>query len=140
MNSIVETMTCLDEVSKFNKPIWVSFVLKDDSHILSGESLSDAIDLLKDYDVKCLLINCTPLKRTNDSLPIISHKWTKKWGIYPNLGIGEPSPDGNITNIHLDEDLLKVSKEAIDQGATLIGGCCGSSPKHIKLLHDEFVK
>ena len=138
MNSIVETKICLDEVSKFNKPIWVSFVLKDDKHILSGENLSDAINLLSNYNVDTLLINCNPLERTNNALAIISSNWEKRWGIYPNFGIGEPSSDGNIKHIHDDDDFVRLCKRAVELGASVIGGCCGSSPRHISLLKNIY--
>jgi len=139
MNSIVETKACLDAISSYDIPIWVSFVLKDDKHILSGEKLTQAIELLSDYNVDTLLINCNPLKRTKNALSTISAMWNKRWGIYPNLGLGEPSPDGNIQEIHSDEEFLSICKQAIKLGASIIGGCCGSSPKHIKLLSDKVI-
>ena len=137
MNSIIETKTCLDAISTYNLPIWVSFVLKNDEHILSGETLSDAIQLVNNYNVDTVLINCNPLKRTENALSIISNNWKKRWGIYPNLGVGEPSPDGNIKEIHSDEEFLHTYKNAIKLGASVIGGCCGSTPKHIKLLKKQ---
>ena len=69
---------------------------------------------------------------------IVSENWEREWGIYPNLGIGEPSPNGNIKTIYSDNEFLRVSKKAIASGATIVGGCCGSSPKHIKLLKESF--
>ena len=137
MNSIIETKTALDELSMHNKPIWVSFVLKDNTTLLSGETLKDAINMLENYNIKCLLINCSPLIRTQDCLEIIDNNWNKEWGIYPNLGHGEPTPDGNINSIHKDEDFLKVCQNAIDLGANIIGGCCGSTPHHIRLLKNN---
>ena len=136
MNSIIETKTCLEQISNFNKPIWVSFVLKDSNHLLSGEELKDAILMLDAFKVDCLLINCSPIDRTNDSLNHVSTLWNKKWGIYPNLGIGEPSPDGIITQTQPDQLYLNVVKNAIDLGASFIGGCCGSTPRHINLLRN----
>tara|TARA_Y100000590_G_scaffold85739_1_gene95987 strand:+ start:2196 stop:3053 length:858 start_codon:yes stop_codon:yes gene_type:complete len=135
MNSIVETKTCLDALLTFNKPKWVSFTLKDSEHLLSGDKLVDAIHLLDNYNVDAVLLNCTPLKRTSKALNIISENWSKKWGIYPNLGIGEPSPDGNINKIHSDKEFLETIDHSINSGATIIGGCCGTNPHHIKLLN-----
>ena len=140
MNSIIETKICLDSISTHNLPVWVSFVLRDDKHILSGDKLTDAIKLLSDYNVDTLLINCNPLNRTESALSIISNTWNKRWGIYPNLGLGEPSPDGNIKEIHSDEEFLYTCNHAINLGASIIGGCCGSSPKHISLLRDRVIK
>ena len=93
--------------------------------------------LVNNYNVDTVLINCNPLKRTENALSIISNNWKKRWGIYPNLGVGEPSPDGNIKEIHSDEEFLHTYKNAIKLGASVIGGCCGSTPKHIKLLKKQ---
>ena len=60
------------------------------------------------------------------------------WGMYPNLGIGEPSPDGIITNYYSNNQFLDNIKSSVNLGATVIGGCCGSSPSHIQLLNDYF--
>ena len=135
MNSIVETKTCLDALSTFNKPKWVSYILKDNNCLLSGDTLIDAIKLLDNYNIDALLINCTPLQRTLDAIDNISKYWNKRWGVYPNLGIGEPSPNGTINKIHTDDDYIEIIEKSIHFGATIIGGCCGTNPHHIKLLN-----
>lgn len=133
MNNITETLSCLEVIKNYNLPTWVSFNLSDPFHITSGESLLIAIKRIYQYDVDCILLNCNPVERTRDSLEIISENCST-WGIYPNLGIGEPSPDGIINNYYSDEDFLNLCKNAIDLGASIIGGCCGSSPHHIELI------
>jgi len=139
MNSITETRSCLEVIYESNLPIWVSFNLLDSIHIKSGETLVDAIKMTADFDVDCILLNCNPIERTKESLKIVSEN-SSTWGIYPNLGIGEPSPDGVISNYYSDEDFLNLCKNAIDLGASVIGGCCGTSPRHIKLLRDNLLE
>ena len=140
MNSIIETQTCLSAIEKYNIPIWVSFILKDDKNILSGESLTDAIKMLNKHNIKCMLINCTPLHTTMGALDSISDNWNKRWGIYPNLGIGEPSPSGDIKTIHSNDNFIKLIYKSIEKGATVIGGCCGSTPEHISFLRGKMNK
>ena len=67
-------------------------------------------------------------------MSIIPGNWNKEWGIYPNLGIGEPSPDGIIEHIHSNEEFLSIINEAKKLGANLLGACCGSDVNHIKLI------
>ena len=136
MNSINEATSCLDILRRYNTPVWVSFVLLDSKHILSGEPLKDVIEVVKDYDVKYLLINCNSLDRTFKALDIISSSWNSKWGIYPNLGIGDPNPDGNIKNISEDKEVIDLIDAAISLNVNIIGGCCGSTPRHIKLIKE----
>ena len=134
MNSIIETEICLKAISKFKIPVWVSFNLLDSERIRSGEKFKDAIEMVKKYSVNCLLINCNPLKRSYNALKILKTNWPLDWGIYPNLGIGEPSPNGIISSYHTNEEFLNTIQNSINLGANIVGGCCGVSPKHINLI------
>ena len=138
MNNLTETKICLEVVSKFNLPIWLSYYLADAQHICSGEPLISAIKLAKKYSVECLLINCNPLDITMNSMDIIIKNWDRKWGVYPNLGIGVPDINGIIDIIHTNDKFLSIMELALDGGANILGACCGSSPKHIALLKNTF--
>ncbi len=140
MNSIQEAEICIKECSKYNRPIWVSFSLLDKKKILSGEKLIDAIKMTNTYDVDAFLINCTSLYSINYCLDTVSDNCEGRWGVYPNLGIGNISPDGNIKSIHSNDDIIRLFYNVIDHGGTLIGTCCGSSPKHINLLKNKVLK
>ena len=139
MNNILETKTCLDVVEKYKLPIWVSFNLLDSDHIQSGESLKDAIKMVDKFSVDCVLLNCNPLNRTFSALETLARYCSGKWGIYPNLGVGEPSPDGIIKDYHSDAEFIDLTKNAVKLGATVVGGCCGSNPKHIELLKNSIL-
>jgi len=134
MNSISETKSCLDAISIFNHPIWVSFILINSNKILSGENLVDAIQMLQNYEIDCMLLNCNPLDRTLDSMKLLTSNWEGSWGIYPNLGVGEPSPDGDVKKIHSNKKFINVIDNSIKLGANFLGTCCGSNINHIKLI------
>ena len=140
MNSIKETRIALDALKDFELPIWVSFVLKDENHLLSGEELFDALIVLTGYHIDMLLLNCNPLKRTRRAVDNVVDNWSDSWGVYPNLGRGEPAPDGHITKHETMVKYLSVIEYARDKGASILGACCGSSPEHIieikKLQYD----
>ena len=137
MNSIIETETCLQAISQYNIPIWVSYNLLNSEQIRSGESLKEAIKMLNKYSVDCLLLNCNPLTRTIKGAKVVKDVWLRKWGVYPNIGIGEPSPDGIIENYHSDEEFLIMIDQIIDLGVDIIGGCCGSNFHHIDLIKNR---
>ena len=54
--------------------------------------------------------------------------------------MGEPSPTGDINTIHSNDNFIKLIYKAIEMGASLIGGCCGSRPKHIEFLYSKMDK
>ena len=140
MNSIAEAEAGLIALQSFELPIWVSFVMKDDEHLLSGDLLLDALTLLQDHSVNTVLLNCNPLRRTEKAMILLTENWTGKWGIYPNLGIGEPSPNGRITKYESMEKFTALMEKAIDLGASVVGACCGSTPEQISELSKMKIK
>ena len=140
MNSIAEAEAELIALQSFELPIWVSFVMKDDEHLLSGDLLLDALTLLQDHSVNTVLLNCNPLQRTEKAMILLTENWTGKWGIYPNLGIGEPSPNGRITKYESMEKFTALMEKAIDLGASVVGACCGSTPEQIGELSKIKIK
>ena len=140
MNSIAEAEAGLIALQSFELPIWVSFVMKDDEHLLSGDLLLDALTLLQDHSINTVLLNCNPLQRTEKVMILLTENWTGKWGIYPNLGIGEPSPNGRITKYESMEKFTALMEKAIDLGASVVGACCGSTPEQISELSKIKIK
>ena len=140
MNSMAETEAGLCALKYADQHIWVSFVLKDENHLLSGERLVDALHMLMSFQIEMVLFNCNPLDRTKRAVDNIVDNPIGSWGIYPNLGVGEPSPDGCIAKCAPVKKYLSVVEYALKSGASVVGACCGSSPEHIaeikKLKHD----
>jgi S-methylmethionine-dependent homocysteine/selenocysteine methylase len=131
MNSTAETEAGLCGLKNIDLPLWVSFVLKDENHLLSGDRLTDALNMLNNFQIEMVLLNCNPLGPTKRAVDNIVDNWNGEWGIYPNLGQGEPSADGCIIEYEPMEIYLSVIKHALNAGASVVGGCCGSSPEHI---------
>ena len=131
MNSMAEAEAGLCALKDINLPLWVSFMMKDENHLLSGDLLADALNMLNNFQIKMVLLNCSPLGRTKRAVDNIVDNWRGDWGIYPNLGMGEPSPDGCIAEYEPMAKYLSVIEHALKSGASVVGGCCGSSPEHI---------
>ena len=140
MNSLAEAEAGLIALQSFDLPKWVGFVMKDDEHLLSGDLLLDALTLLQDHSVNTVLLNCNPLQRTEKVMILLTENWTGKWGIYPNLGIGEPSPNGRITKYESMEKFTSLMEKAIDLGASVVGACCGSTPEQISEISKIKIK
>jgi len=136
MNSMEETEAGLSALKDINLPLWVSFVLKDENHLLSGDRLADALNMLNIFQIEMVLLNCSPLGLTKKAVDNIVDNWNGNWGIYPNLGIGEPSPDGCITEYEPMAKYLSVIEYALNIGASVVGGCCGSSPEHVSEINN----
>lgn len=60
---------------------------------------------------------------------------TKKLSAQPNAGLPR-DVQGRQFYMCSPEYMSKFAKRFIQAGATFIGGCCGTTPKHIKLISD----
>ena len=139
MNNIAETVVALEALDTIKLPIYVSYGLRTANKLLSGESLSSAISILNKYEIEGLLLNCSPIKIMSNAVDNIVNIYSGKWGIYPNLGIGQPPSNGEIKAVVSDEIFLMLMQKAKNNHAKFLGGCCGSSPHHIKLLNNLIV-
>ena len=60
------------------------------------------------------------------------------WGVYPNLGVKDYSND--YFDIISNNNLILGTKNILKHNPYIIGYCCGSSPKHIKILKKQIIK
>jgi homocysteine S-methyltransferase len=61
--------------------------------------------------------------------------WSGPLGVYPELG-DFSAPNWNFTNLMSPEDFAQTAAQWVGQGARLLGGCCGTTPDHIRALRD----
>ena len=95
MGHLEEIEIALETVKDLDHKVWLSLIMKDKDHILSGHDINDVYKLC-DKNIDCLMLNCNTIAKTNETLEIIKDNWINSWGVYPNLGLSEPEPDGEI--------------------------------------------
>ncbi len=142
---LFETMGNLEEIDialslsyKYEKPIWLSIIMKDSKKILDGTYLKNIFSLANQYSVQTFLLNCNEISKTILALKNIHHFWDGMWGVYPNLGVKEYSND-YFDIISNDKFTLGI-KNILKKDPYVIGCCCGSSPIHIKILKKQIKK
>lgn len=117
-----------------NLPIFTTFVLDENGKTVTGCDISAMVAMLEGLGVSALGLNCSlgaeqlkkfvPTLVRYSSLPII---------INPNAGM-PVIIDGKTSYKHDAEDFLKNMKEIANMGARVLGGCCGTTPSHIKAI------
>ena len=138
MGNAEEIESALSLSSNYNKPIWLSVIMKDFETILDGTYLKDIFSLADRYSVQVFLINCNKISKTILLLKQFRLFWDKKWGVYPNLGLTDY--DNNYFKTISKKNFSNGMKNILKYNPDLIGGCCGSTPKHIKILKNLLIK
>lgn len=149
---ICETMTTSSEAlaaaiaaAEMNLPVWVSFSLCDspseaENTLRGGESIQQVIDRLKAVPVDAFLINCTAVARATEAVKAIVAMTDNRIGVYANPFKYEPQ-SGDYSPEH--QDYLDAEKYAsaatvwYEAGASVIGGCCGTSPDFIAAVKEK---
>lgn len=133
-NTIREAEAAAKAAKETGLPFFVSFVCGSEARLLSGEELERAIDAVMQYGPLCVAVNCLPPSLVSPCLPVLKTATSDSssktaFGIYPNLG--SPNEDG-YSEACSPEKFAQHALGAVESGARLIGGCCGTTPDHMR--------
>ncbi len=140
----IETMSDLNEVkaaiegakSVSDLPIVATMSFDTHGHTMMGISPEKAVESLMEVGVLAVGANCgtgsdelevavKAMREANPDAFVIAKA---------NAGIPEVSADGNIVYTGTPEVMAQYALNVKGFGVSMIGGCCGSSPEHIKAM------
>ncbi|NQW43044.1 MAG: homocysteine S-methyltransferase family protein [Bacteroidetes bacterium] len=129
----------LKEERGIDIPVMVSGTITDNSgRTLSGQTPEAFWYSVSHADLLSIGLNCA--LGAKDMIPHISELSKVAWAYttaYPNAGL--PNEFGQYDES--PEAMAKVVEEFMAQGwVNMVGGCCGTSPAHIKAIADIAVK
>lgn len=147
MSNIEETKAAIDALAHYGQAAYVALTLADDgsNQLRSGEPLSRAMDELGAKGVEALMLNCSYPEAIGKAIPELVKAGFRTGG-YANgfTSISALAPGQTVDNLSARQDLSPARyfdhvKYWLDEGATIIGGCCEISPAHIAYMHDELI-
>ena len=119
-------------------PVFVTMIFDERGKLLTGGDVPSVVAMLEGLRVDALGLNCglgpkQMLPILNDlrrytSLPII---------VKPNAGLPKQKNGETYYDVEPDE-FARIMQEVVKEGACVIGGCCGTTPEHIKKLVEEY--
>lgn len=140
----IETMSDLDEVkaaiagirSVSNLPIVATMSFDTHGHTMMGVSPAKAIDALNELDLLAIGANCgtgsdelidtiKAMRAANPDVLLVAKA---------NAGVPKIADGGDIIYDGTPEVMAQYAVDVRASGATLIGGCCGSTPIHIRAM------
>ena len=125
---------------KAGLPVWAGFSARQSTH---GEPLSflpsvdiplrKLLEILSQFDVDVAGLMHTQSDAIQPSLEILKEKFTAPLFAYPDSGYFK-SPNWQFEDVISNDALKQFARKWIEIGATVIGGCCGLTPEHIRAL------
>ncbi len=125
-----------------DKPAWISFSCRDDTHISDGTPITDVVALFKDHPtVIAVGVNCTPPQYVPELVQKVRAAAPEKAVIaYPNSGEVYCVEDNSWSGTVTPGDCATAALAWVDAGATIVGGCCRMGPDHIRAMRDALIK
>src|SRR5437588_1705280 len=118
-------------------PVTVQVTLEATGTMLLGTEIGAALTALEPFNVDVIGLNCaTGPKEMNDAVRYLGVNCTKDVSVLPNAGL--PQNEGGRAVYKLKpEDLAQYHKHFVaDYGVRIVGGCCGTTPEHLKAVVD----
>src|SRR6202451_4259956 len=118
-------------------PVQVQVTLQESGTMLLGTEIGAALTALEVFDVDIIGLNCaTGPVEMNDAVRFLGANSTKNVSVLPNAGL--PQNEGGHAVYKLTpEELAKYHKHFVqDYGVRIVGGCCGTTPEHLKAVGD----
>lgn len=143
---VVETMMSLQESraaliaakESCDLPVMVTMTFESDGRTLYGTDAKTAAIVLESLGASAIGANCStgPDKMVEiirtmaevTSVPIIAK---------PNAGLPSLDADGNTVYDMESDDFAEGMAKLVEAGASILGGCCGTTPEFIGKLHQR---
>ncbi len=118
-------------------PVFASAVFnktkKGEYRTLFGNSISDAVTRLIDAGASALGVNCGLIEEYIEVIRVMRDLTPYPLILYPNAGL-PVLKDGKTVFNQSSDYLISFFDRSIEAGATIIGGCCGTTPGYIRLI------
>ncbi len=143
---IVETMMSLQESraaliaakESCDLPVMVSMSFEADGRTLYGTDAKTAAIVLESLGAAAIGANCsTGPDKMVDIIKDMAEVTTVPIIAKPNAGIPSLDKDGNTVYDMNSEDFADGMAELVNAGASILGGCCGTTPDYIRKLTDK---
>lgn len=138
-----ETIPCFIEAQAIatllkefpDTPAWISFTARDEKHVSEGQVFADCVRQFQDHpQITAIGINCT----SPSYIPSLIHEAKRMTGkpilVYPNSGETYDAAKNDWNGDPVFYSFGEQAREWYQAGARLIGGCCRTTPKDIRVI------
>ncbi|PIF03375.1 MAG: methionine synthase, partial [Propionibacterium sp.] len=118
-------------------PVFVTITVEMTGTMLLGTEVGAALATLRALKVDAIGLNCaTGPEQMREHLRVLSTESDLPLACLPNAGLPELTPEG--PRYPLAPEALAAALNAYREefGLAIVGGCCGTTPEHIKVLAD----
>ena len=129
-----EAILCAAELEGAGAQMY-SFTMQQDGSLFSGADAGKALRELEQAGAAAVGFNCVAADMMTPYLISKLRRYVKGPLICkPNAGVPTIGPDGIAHYSQTPEEFAAIVKQCRDNGATILGGCCGTAPEYIAAI------
>lgn len=137
---LIETMSDTYEIKaavlaakeNCNLPVFVTMIFDEKGRLLTGADIKSAVTMLEGLGIDAIGFNCGLGPKQMLALVEEIRRWTElPIIVQPNAGLPESVNGKTVFNVSPEEFAIYMKKCA-ELGVSYLGGCCGTTPKHIE--------
>ena len=137
---LIETMSDTYEIKaavlaakeNCNLPVFVTMIFDEKGRLLTGADIKSAVTMLEGLGIDAIGFNCGLGPKQMLALVEEIRRWTElPIIVQPNAGLPESVNGKTVFNVSPEKFAIYMKKCA-ELGVSYLGGCCGTTPKHIE--------
>lgn len=115
-------------------PVIVTMIFDEKGRLLTGADIKTAVTMLEGLGIDAVGLNCGLGPKQMIEYVKELRKWTSlPIAVQPNAGLPVSVNGKTIFNVEPDEFALDM-KQIAELGVSYLGGCCGTTPEHIRKM------
>jgi len=134
---LVETVAAADEglaavqaAVETGLPVWVAAMAMPDGRMRSGDALGAFFRDARAAGARAALINCVPCQGVDVGLSAAARSGLP-FGAYAHMGEVDAEAGWPASPLLSPAEYAARAAHWVEQGARIVGGCCGTTPAHI---------
>ncbi|SRR5579871_439701 len=153
LSAIAEAELVRQVLGNDTRPLWLSFTLRDgpatrgDPRLRSGETVAAAVTASRRLGAAAVLFNCSQPDVMADAVDAArAVPGAPPVGVYANAfepQRADAKANEGLSGLRAELTpalYLRFAEDWVRRGATLVGGCCGIGPEHIRALAERFAR
>jgi len=134
MGTTREAAAACKAAATTGKEVVVSFLCNDQGDLYSGEPLREAVAAVLPFSPTALSINCVSPRVIDKAIARMCAASSLPFGVYANVGLpGKEHSEIMSCDVN-EEEYTAFALRWLQEGAAIIGGCCGTTPGYIKRM------
>lgn len=135
--ALISAFEVLDS-GKIDLPVLASVTIEQQGTMLVGSDIAAVVATLEPFNLLSLGLNCaTGPQDMASHVRYLSHHWPQRISVIPNQGLPEVVNGATAYPLSPADFAKQMHHFVTALGVSIVGGCCGTSPAHIKALSEN---